>query len=456
MVKYENNAVKVIAFAKIAQLILTKNQKITHSIVMDIKSIETVLLEQREEFNTCLLEEYCSRAEEELVDLNSKLAQVVIGIRRSGKSTLCFNVIKKSGEKFAYVNFDDERLSEVSAESLNSILECLYKIYGDFNYLFIDEIQNIDEWYLFVNRLLRTGMHVLITGSNAKLLSGELATHLTGRHLRIELFPFSFAEYCDYKKISKFHGTTKEKGFLRAAFDDYLHDGGFPELLNEKRKQAYINTLVDSILKRDIEKRYSVKYKAAFENIANHLLNNAPAKINYNELQTLFSLKSDHTAANYVNYAKNAYLICGLHKYSPKSKIRVRDEKAYAVDVALMNNRENALAGDNLGWRLETIVFIELLRRYRPLECDVYYYDETSGEADFLVCKGNSVQKIIQVSYDISNPKTYKREINGLLLASSKSECNDLLLITDHDEQSCVADGKKIDIIPAYSWLVEK
>ena len=423
---------------------------------MDIKSIETVLLEQREEFNTCLLEEYCSRAEEELVDLNSKLAQVVIGIRRSGKSTLCFNVIKKSGEKFAYVNFDDERLSEVSAESLNSILECLYKIYGDFNYLFIDEIQNIDEWYLFVNRLLRTGMHVLITGSNAKLLSGELATHLTGRHLKIELFPFSFAEYCDYKKISKSHGTTKEKGFLRAAFDDYLHDGGFPELLNEKRKQAYINTLVDSILKRDIEKRYSVKYKAAFENIANHLLNNAPAKINYNELQTLFSLKSDHTAANYVNYAKNAYLICGLHKYSPKSKIRVRDEKAYAVDVALMNNRENALAGDNLGWRLETIVFIELLRRYRPLECDVYYYDETSGEADFLVCKGNSVQKIIQVSYDISNPKTYKREINGLLLASSKTECNDLLLISDHDEQSCVADGKKIDIIPAYSWLVEK
>ena len=456
MVKYENNAVKVIAFAKIAQLVLTKNQKITHSVVMDIKSIETVLLEQREEFNTCLLEEYCSRAEEELVDLNSKLAQVVIGIRRSGKSTLCFNVIKKSGEKFAYVNFDDERLSEVSAESLNSILECLYKIYGDFNYLFIDEIQNIDEWYLFVNRLLRTGMHVLITGSNAKLLSGELATHLTGRHLKIELFPFSFAEYCDYKKISKFHGTTKEKGFLRAAFDDYLHDGGFPELLNEKRKQAYMNTLVDSILKRDIEKRYSVKYKAAFENIANHLLNNAPAKINYNELQTLFSLKSDHTAANYVNYAKNAYLICGLHKYSPKSKIRVRDEKAYAVDVALMNNRENALAGDNLGWRLETIVFIELLRRYRPLECDVYYYDETSGEADFLVCKGNSVQKIIQVSYDISNPKTYKREINGLLLASSKTECNDLLLITDHDEQSCVADGKKIDIIPAYSWLVEK
>lgn len=423
---------------------------------MDIKTIETVLLEQKEEFLANLNEEWCSRPEEELVDLNSKLAQVVIGIRRSGKSTLCFNVIKKSGEQFAYVNFDDERFADISSDNLNTVLECLYKIYGDFNHLFIDEIQNVDEWFLFINRLLRTGMHILITGSNAKLLSGELATHLTGRHMKIELFPFSFKEFCEYQKISTAHGTTKEKGFLMAAFDNYLHDGGFPELLNEKRKQTYINTLVDSILKKDIEKRYAVKYKAAFENIANHLLNNAPAKINYSELQNQFGLRSDHTAENYVNYTKNAYLVCGLHKYSPKSKIRIRDEKAYAVDVALMNNRENALAGENLGWRLETIVYIELLRRYKPLECDVYYYDETAGEADFVVCKGNSVQQIIQVSYDISNSKTYKREVNGLLLASSKTGCNNLLLITDHEDKNIVESGKKICVTSAYAWLVEK
>ena len=423
---------------------------------MDIKTIETVLLEQKEEFLANLNEEWCSRPEEELVDLNSKLAQVVIGIRRSGKSTLCFNVIKKSGEQFAYVNFDDERFADISSDNLNTVLECLYKIYGDFNHLFIDEIQNVDEWFLFINRLLRTGIHILITGSNAKLLSGELATHLTGRHMKIELFPFSFKEYCEYQKISTAHGTTKEKGLLMAAFDNYLHDGGFPELLNEKRKQTYINTLVDSILKKDIEKRYAVKYKAAFENIANHLLNNAPAKINYSELQNQFGLRSDHTAENYVNYTKNAYLVCGLHKYSPKSKIRIRDEKAYAVDVALMNNRENALAGENLGWRLETIVYIELLRRYKPLECDVYYYDETAGEADFVVCKGNSVQQIIQVSYDISNSKTYKREVNGLLLASSKTGCNNLLLITDHEDKNIVESGKKICVTSAYAWLVEK
>lgn len=423
---------------------------------MDIKAFETVLLEQKEEFLTNLSEQWCYRPEEELVDLDSKLAQVIIGIRRSGKSTLCFNVIKKSGEKFAYVNFDDERFANITSDDLNSILECLYKIYGDFNHLFIDEIQNIDEWFLFINRLLRTGIHVLITGSNAKLLSGELATHLTGRHMKVELFPFSFSEYCDYKKHSIAHGTTKEKGLLQGAFDEYLHDGGFPELLNEKRKQTYINTLVDSIVKKDIEQRYSVKYKAAFENITYHLLNNAPSKINYSDLQNQFGLKSDHTAENYVNYAKNAYLICGLHKYSAKSKIRIRDEKAYAVDVALMNNRENAFAGENLGWRLETIVYIELLRRYKPLECDIYYYDETAGEADFVVCRGNSVLQIIQVSYDISNPKTFKREIKGLLLASGKTGCNNLLLITDSEEKSITVDGKDISIVPAYSWLVDK
>ena len=149
---------------------------------MELKEIETVLLEQKEEFASKLAETYCIRPEEELVDLNSKLAQVIIGMRRSGKSTLCFNVIKKSGLNFAYINFDDERFSKIKSDDLNKILECLYKIYGDFNHFFMDEIQNIDEWFLFVNRLLRNGMHVLITGSNAKLLSGELATHLTGRH----------------------------------------------------------------------------------------------------------------------------------------------------------------------------------------------------------------------------------------------------------------------------------
>lgn len=423
---------------------------------MNRDNIETALLEQKAEFEERLKTDTCGRPEEALVDLNSKLAQVVIGVRRSGKSTLCFNVIKKSGLKFAYVNFDDERLVSSGPQDLNVILECLYKIYGEFDHLFMDELQNIEEWYLFVNRLLRSGMHLLITGSKAKLLAGELATHLTGRYLQIELYPFSFSEYCAYRHIGTAHGTTKEKGLLQAAFSEYLHEGGFPELQGERRKQAYINTLVTNILVNDIEKRYSIKYKAAFEQLANHLLNIAPAAVNYKDLQETFGLKSDHTAENYVSYCKNAFLICGLHKYSPKSKIRMRGEKAYAVDVALMNNRTDAFAGENLGWRLETLVYIELLRRYRNDGHDIYYYGETAGETDFVVCRGREVLSLIQVSYDISSPKTLKRELNGLLLASSRTGCNDLLLITDHDETRLEKDGRQIRVVPAYAWLVDR
>lgn len=423
---------------------------------MDKRVIETVLLEQKEEFFSNLAAEFCSRPEEKLVDLDSSLAQVIIGVRRSGKSTLCFNIIKKSGIPFAYVNFDDERLASLSANDLNDVLECLYKIYGNFNHLFIDEIQNIDEWYLFVNRLLRTKMRFLLTGSNAKLLSGELATHLTGRYMKTELYPFSFRDYCQYKKADTAHGTTKEKGILRSVFDEYLKEGGFPELLTVKRKQTYIGSLVDSIIKKDIEKRYNVRYKAAFEQMTHHILNTAPTKINYADLQKQLGFRSDHTVENYYAYTKNAYLICGLPKYSTKSKQRIRDEKAYAVDVALMNNRENAFSGENLGWRLETIVYLELLRCYRPQECDIYYFNESSGEADFLVCRGNSVLQIVQVSYDISNPKTFEREKRGLLLASAKTKCDNLILITDHEEKEITEKGKVISVIPAYSWLLSE
>lgn len=423
---------------------------------MDIRTIELVLSEQKEEFLDKLKDDYCPRAEEDLVDLNSNLAQVIIGVRRSGKSTLCLNKIKKSGLKFAYVNFDDERLTSLSANDLNSILECLYKLYGDFDHLFIDEIQNIDEWYLFVNRLLRTKMRILITGSNAKLLGGELATHLTGRYMKTELYPFSFKDYCTFLKHDTSSDTTKGKGILRAAFDEYLHDGGFPELLSLSRKMSYVSSLVDNIIKNDIEKRYRITYKAIFEQLVHHIMNTSPAKINYTDLQKQFGFRSDHTVGNYYSYTKNAYLVCGLPKFSQKSKQRIRDEKAYSVDVALMNNRENAFAGDNLGWRLETIVYLELLRRNRPLENDVYYYSETSGETDFLVCRGNKVIQCIQVSYDISNTKTLNREIKGLLLASKATNCDNLLLITDHEERELTKGDKTISILPAYSWLLQQ
>ena len=396
----------------------------------------------------------CHREEEKLIDLKSPQAQVVIGVRRSGKSTLCFQALESADVKYAYADFDDERLQGIDAGQLNELLEVLYKIYGDFEYLFLDEIQDVDGWHLFVNRMLRKKMHVVITGSNAKLLSSELATHLAGRAKEIHLYPFSFAEYCAMKGIDTERQSTKAEGIRRAAFDEYMKHGGFPELLSISDKRAYVSALVDNILKRDIEQRYNISYKAAFEQLAQHLLNVSPTSIVTTDLADTFHIKSEHTVKNYLAYLRQAFILIGIRKYTAKSKVRVTQEKVYAVDVALMNQRADAFAGDNLGWRLETVVLLHLMKRCKQNGWDLYYLKERSGECDFIVCSGKTVMQAIQVSYDTAAEKTRKREINGLLLANRQTQCEDLLLLTDHEYGDMVKDGHRITIRPVYDWSI--
>lgn len=420
--------------------------------MIDIRTFETILTDQMEELEARLQETLCHRPEESLVEINSPQAQVVIGVRRSGKSTLCYQALQSKGVKFAYADFDDERLKGLQAEQLNDVLSVLYKIYGDFQYLFLDEVQNVEGWHLFVNRLLRQKMHVIITGSNAKLLSGELATHLTGRNKEIALYPFSFQEFCTMKGVDTTKRSTKAKAFRRAAFDEYMQQGGFPELLVIEDKRHYVNTLVENILKRDIEQRFKIAYKAAFEQIAHHLLNVVPTIPSTLELTDLFQFKSQHTTKNYIDHLKQAYMLIGVPKYATKSKQRMVQEKLYAVDVAMMNMRDNALSAENLGWRLETIVLIQLLRKSKLNGWDVYYLRERSGECDFLVCKGNQVLQAVQVSYDLSAEKTRKRELKGLVLAAQITGCKDLLLLTDHQYEDMEYDGLPIKIRPVSEW----
>lgn len=423
--------------------------------VIDKKVIEYVLTEQQEELKERVEEQLCHRKEERLVDLKSSQAQCVIGVRRSGKSTMCYQALQDSGLKYAYVDFDDERLEGMGSGQLNDVLEVLYMIYGNFDCLFLDEIQNVEGWHLFVNRMLRRKMKVVITGSNAKLLSGELATHLTGRSKEISLYPFSFEEFCTMKQVDMKRKTTKAEAFRRVAFDAYLKQGGFPELMSMEDGRAYVSGLVDNILKRDIEQRYNIAYKAAFEKMAHHLLNVSPTIVVIKDLAKLFQFKSEHTVRNYVEYLKQAYMLIGVQKYSQKSKVRAVQEKVYAVDVAMMSERENAFAGENLGHRLETIVLVHLMRRCKQEGLDIYYLNERYGECDFLVCKNNHVVQAIQVSYDISATKTRKREIDGLLLAARKTNCNNLLLLTDHEYGEEEAAGHLIKIQPVYDWSLE-
>ena len=424
---------------------------------MKISDIEKVLLEQQDELETLEGEVLIHRPEEDLINLNSKLAQVVIGVRRSGKSTLCFNALRKAGVHYAYANFDDERLEELETKDLDNVLQTLYKIYGKFDYLFLDEIQNIDGWPLFVNRLLRQRLHIIITGSNAKLLSTELATHLTGRHHKIELFPFSFKDWCSIKDVEYTRLTTKNKGLLSKAYEEYFRQGGFPELISgEENPKEYISTLIDNIISQDIKKRYKIRNIDALKRLAHHILNETPTLIVKETLQNIIGIKSERTLGNYLMYLNQTYLISTISKYSSRSRERARNEKSYAIDVAFMDKRENAFSGENLGWRLETIVYLELLRRKAGTENDIYYYQGRSAEADFVVCDGNKTLAVYQVSYDISNDKTRKREIKGCIAGAKATKCDNIFLITDHESEVIEEDGYSIQVVPIWEWLTRE
>ncbi len=414
-----------------------------------------ILRDQKSELEGFAKQGFCERPEEAKIKMNSKKAQVVIGVRRSGKSVLCYNALSKSGVSYAYVNFDDERLAKLSSDDLNEVLRCLYQIYGDFTHLFMDEAQNVDGWHLFVNRMLRQGMKIILTGSNAKLLSSELSTHLTGRYNDVALLPFSFKEYCIIKNVDIADRTTKGDALLRRAFDEYLQSGGFPEIVTDgEDPDEYVDNLAENILEKDIIKRFKVRYKDAFRKLANNLMNNAPCEVVYAALQRDFDVRNDHTVRNYVSYLYQAYLLIQVKKYSYKSKERIRNAKCYTVDVALLNARKDAFAGENLGRRLETIVLLELKRRYST-GYDIYYLREKSFEADFVVCKRSNVLEVIQVAYEVDNRKTYDREINGLVQAYNVTKCDKLTLITAYTDRQVELHGLQIEIVSCYKWLTQ-
>ncbi len=425
--------------------------------MIEEKNILQVLTEQRDEKDSFDTSSWVDRREESLVELDSPLAQIVIGVRRSGKSTLCHKVLIKNRIHYAYANLDDDRLAGMKTEDLNTLLSCIYQIYGtDIKYLFLDEIQNVDGWHLFVNRLLRNKMKIIVTGSNAKLLSGELATHLTGRYNEIRLFPFSFSEYCSFLHLNTKSITTKALADLKQTFLDYINNGGFPEIQILNNKRGYVQSLIEAILIKDIQYRYQVRNTDALRKTAHHLISNSCQVINYGELATVLGV-SDKTVKKYVEYLQQAFLMQLLTRHSFKSKQRIHNEKAYCIDVGLQNHRDNSMAGENLGWRLENIVFIELMRRCAPQFLDIYYYKPSSRakEVDFVVCNQDKAIELIQVAYDISSARAYQRETSSLIKASDELKCNKLTLISFAETRDVDINGKRINIYSALDWLLE-
>ena len=420
---------------------------------MTTQELLPIMAEQKEEFLSEDFASFCPREEERQIDLKSHLAQVVIGVRRSGKSTMCRKVLREANVKAAYVNFDDERLAKTQTSDLNNILEALYIVYGDFQYLFLDEVQNIEGWPLFVNRLLRQKMHLIVTGSNAKLLSNELTTHLTGRHHKITLFPFSFEEYARMKQLDTQALTTKGQAAVKRELNTYLMNGGLPELLIEKDSQGYIMALLEAIIKRDITLRFKVRYPEVLQRLATYLIDNFAQEYNATTIAELLGV-SDHTINTYCGYLQEAFLLLALKKFSYKSRERIRDSKIYVIDNAFISNRTNTFSTENLGWRLENAIYIELLHRASKRFADVFYYRDRTFEVDFIVAKDGVVEELYQVCYDMTNEKTRKREVNSLLQGATKFHCSNLTILT-FDEQETITEGDyTIQVKSASQWLL--
>ena len=421
----------------------------------------SILSDQLEELRQTPWNAIITRIEEQEINLNSPLAQVVIGVRRSGKSTLCAKVMMESKLPFGYINFDDDRLGKLTRDDFGPLLQTLYRLNGDFKHLLLDEVQNIEGWELFVNRMLRQGMRVIITGSNANLLSGDLATHLTGRHHKIELYPFSFFEYCQSHQVDIQSYSTKAIALRERALDEYLFQGGFPELLNlnESEQSDYVRSLVQTIIEKDIARRYKIRYVETLKNIADQVLDEFTNEQSSSSIQEKHHLSSAHTAKKYLQYIQNAYLVYGVPRFSLKSIERRSVNKYYAMDNAMVAKREGALLTESLGPRLENIVAIELKRR-ASIDDQIYYLRKVREyEVDFVRVCNHQVQELIQVTYDFREPSTklYNREVGNLFKAGKLLHCDNLTLVMAYGEKRDITqDGRTVHCIYASDWLLQR
>lgn len=436
---------------------LYKNYAISKMKLQDIKQI---IIDQKKELESSMKRERIIERdvlEDYKKHIQYNLVKVIQGIRRCGKSTISYQLLKD--KNFAYINFDDERLASLETEDLNKVLESFYEVYGKFKFILLDEVQNVNGWELFVNRLKRQGFNVVLTGSNAKLLSKELATHLTGRHIPLELFPFSFREFLKYYDL-KFDIkllTTKDKGLIKNKFNEYVQKGGFPEILKEDIiVESYLRSLYSTIINKDVILRNKIRYIKTLKDIANYLISNCSCQISFNKIKNIFNLRSVHTVLNYVSYLEEVYLFFFLKRLSYKYKESlIANRKNYVIDVGLINALSIKFS-QNKGKIYENIVAIELLRKKSLKGLDIYYWQDIyKNEVDFVIKQGLKIKELIQVCCDIDDIKTEKREVKALLKVSKEIKCKNLLVITEDQEAEKKVEGKKIRFIPLWKWLLE-
>lgn len=410
--------------------------------------MKAIVLNQRKERDNLLARNYQSRKTryDEATLLSSPLIKLITGPRRVGKSTYALLLLR--GQNFAYLNFDDAQL--LSQWDEQTAMRALDDVYPDYRYLMLDEIQNLPDWDLWVSKLYRNGINLVITGSNAKMLSSEMATVLTGRYLQIEMMPFSLNETMAWKGLSC--SPTEWNSNVAVCADTYLRNGGYPETLQAgDLASSYLSTLFDATVWKDITWRHNVRNTPDLNNLATYLLTNFCNPFSANELTRELNLSSVTTVKKYMDYLHEPYLFFYLSRYNNKLKLmRKAPQKVYVVDNGFVQAKGFNIS-DNLGRLLENQVFIELLRQGYDTEHTLFYYrSRNDREVDFVLRRGAQVESLTQVCYDLSSPKTEKREVEALVECSDELHCPSLRIVTFNEERTIIMDGHLIQVIPVW------
>ena len=407
--------------------------------------MKTTILNQRAERDELLSRPYQQRHTKYDADelLQNPLIKLITGPRRVGKSV--FALLMLQGKNFAYLNFDDNQLLEKWDENL--AMSALDDVYPDYDFMLLDEIQNLPDWDLWVSKLYRRGKNLIITGSNANMLSSEMATVLTGRYLKIEMLPFSLDETMRWKNISPDREEQAAQAIVLA--DDYMRNGGYPETIPARGiTKNYLSTLFDSILLKDVAQRHNVRNTTDLYNLATYLLSNFCNPISANELAGELGLSSVATTKKFCDYLNEPYLFFYLPRFNNKLKLMNKaPKKVYIVDNGFVQSTAFNLS-ENLGRLLENQVFVELLRRgYIPGQTLFYYRTRNDKEIDYVTRKGTKVEQLIQVCYDMTSEKTRKRELDALVEAAEELHCDNLLVITNSQEEQIEWKDRMINVI---------
>lgn len=410
--------------------------------------MNTIIQNQRKERDELLARHYLMRKSNTDVKtlLDNPMIKLITGPRRVGKST--YALLMLQGKRFAYLNFDDNLLLSAWDEEL--VMRTLDEVYPNYEFLLLDEVQNLKDWDVWVSKLYRRGKNLVITGSNAKMLSSEMATVLTGRYLQVEMLPFSLTETIEWKGANINSISNAKQAEAVAIADDYLRNGGYPETIDMRSiTRNYLSTLFDSIIWKDVAKRHNIRNITDLNNIALYLLSNFCNPLSANDIAKELSMTSVTTTRKFMDYLHEPYLFYYLPRFNNKLKLMKKAaSKVYVIDNGFVAAKAFNLS-ENLGRLLENEVFVELLRQGYQVETSLFYYrSRNDREVDFVTRQGTHINQLIQVCYDMTSPKTEKREVSSLIECAGELKCNNLLIITNNEEREIHTDGYNIKVIP--------